>query len=107
MGTEGSIKRLDSAGGRDVRTIQVTTFIGGVATTVDMQVLALSDAQGNPISFASSEILQRRVAREARIHTEILLKILKAVDSRQDYTRAEILEMVNDDEPSLEGDDES
>lgn len=67
MGTESSLKRLDSAGGRDVRTIEVTTLIQGVPTVVEMQVIALSDERGNVINdFATYnlQVEQLKVMRE-------------------------------------------
>jgi hypothetical protein len=36
--------------GKKVRTIEVTTYINGVETTVEMQVLALADDRGNVIN---------------------------------------------------------
>jgi hypothetical protein len=64
---ESSIKRLDSTGGRDVRTIEVTTLIQGVPTVVEMQVIALSDGRGNVIdTFATYnlQVEQLQVMRE-------------------------------------------
>lgn len=65
--SESSIKRLDSAGGRDVRTIEVTTLIQGVPTVVEMQVIALADGLGNVIdSFATYnlQVEQLKLMRE-------------------------------------------
>jgi len=43
---ESSVQLLAEGTGPEIRTLDVTTMIDGVATTVKMQVLAIAEADG-------------------------------------------------------------
>lgn len=58
--------------GPQVRTIQVTTFVDGVPLTVDMQVIAIADGQGNVIDQFVDYNFQRRVIEELSKIRELL-----------------------------------
>ena len=49
MANEQSIGIAPDSSGKKVRNLEVTTYIAGVPTTVEMQVISISDGQGNTI----------------------------------------------------------
>lgn len=56
--------QTEGESGKLVRTIQVTTLVNGVLTTVDMQVMAIADAQGNVIKDFIDYNWQQQMLRE-------------------------------------------
>lgn len=64
-GQESSVAVFD-VGTAPVRTITVTTYIDGVPTAVNMQVLAIADEAGNVIDDFASYRLQVEQAAELR-----------------------------------------
>ena len=59
MAAESSVPLGTSTGGQAVRNLLVTTLINGVATPVLMQVIAISDQQGNMLDLPrESPLLQ-------------------------------------------------
>lgn len=47
---EQSLAVAPDSTGKKIRNLEITTFIAGVPTSVEMQVVSLSDAQGNTIN---------------------------------------------------------
>lgn len=96
MALEAGVQLAPDSTGKDIRLLQVTTVINGVQTTVYMQVVALADKEGNPISLEPDRELLRDLKREARLQTEVLLRILSACDSSIEITRDELLDEVEE-----------
>ncbi len=92
-GTEGSVQVQPDSTGKKVRTLDVVTFINGVETTVTMQVIAIADEQGRPLSLAKQQETIDLLYAESRMQTEILLRILNGVDHRN-VSRVEMLELL-------------
>lgn len=90
--SESSVAVAPDSTGKAIRNIAVTTAINGVQTTVQMQVIALADGEGNPISLTSDRQLMQNIALEGRLQTEILLRLLKAADPVAETSRDELLE---------------
>jgi hypothetical protein len=65
MATEGAVS-VYSIGTEPVRIVKVTTLVNGVPTTVDMQVLAIADEQGNIINRFADYSLQQQMVNELR-----------------------------------------
>lgn len=59
--------------GKQIRNLLVTTLINGVPTQVYMQVLAISDSDGNLIDFSRMEAFQRETIRELKAIKTILM----------------------------------
>lgn len=98
MGTESSVKRADTTGGKDIRTVEVTAYINGVLTTVEMQVVAIADDQGNPFPLMTIKELMEEGQLEKRVHTEILLEILNAVsEDDEEYERDDFIALIEKD----------
>lgn len=95
-GTEGKVQVAPDSTGSKIRTLEVTTYVNGVATVVEMQVVAIADELGNPISLSSAEDKLDRLYLEARFQSEVLLRILNGVDQQQKTTRDEILEALKE-----------
>jgi len=64
--------------GPQVRTIEVTTFVDGVPLTVEMQVVAIADSDGNVIDEFMDYNWQRRVIDELAALREMLCTRLGA-----------------------------
>ena len=58
------------------RTITVTTFVDGVPTPVQMQVVALSDANGIIIDPSPDRMWQRELLAEMRILRQLVAQFL-------------------------------
>lgn len=97
MGQEGQVQLQPDSTGKGVRTLEVTTYINGVATTVEMQVVALADEQGRPLSLTSQKETLELLYAESRLQTEILLRMLAGIDHEK-LTRAEMLELIEQSE---------
>lgn len=65
-GSDSQVVHTPDSTGAGIRTIDVTTYINGVPTTVKMQVLAIADEAGNVIKDFSSYNLQLAQLREAQ-----------------------------------------
>jgi hypothetical protein len=72
-GSESQVQVQPDSSGKKVRTIEVTTILSGVATVVEMQVLAIADENGNTINEFIDYKWQLAVLNE-------LKKIRRAVD---------------------------
>jgi hypothetical protein len=58
---------------QQVRNIQVTTLINGVPTTVLMQVIALADQYGNPVSYDEGTLYPLHIQLLADIRRELMI----------------------------------
>lgn len=97
MGQESQVQVAPDSTGKSVRTLEVTTYVNGVATVVEMQVVALADDQGRPLSLTSQKETLELLYAESRLQTEILLRILAGIDHEK-LTRAEMLELIEQSE---------
>lgn len=93
MATESAVQVAPDSTGKQIRTIEVTTYINGAATTVEMQVVAIADEQGRPLSLTSQKETLDLLYAESRLQTEILLRMLAGIDHEK-TTRAEMLELI-------------
>ena len=64
--------------GPQVRTIQVTTYVDGVPLTVDLQVIAIADSDGNVIDTFMDYNWQRRVIDELAALRQVMCDRLGA-----------------------------
>jgi hypothetical protein len=70
--TEGFVELPPDSTGKSVRTLQVTTLINNVPTVVYMEVMAVSDANGNVIvDMATGNQMDRILAELRRIRIGI------------------------------------
>lgn len=101
-GTESKVQVAPDSTGSKIRTLEVTTYVNGVASVVEMQVVAIADELGNPISLSSAEDKLDRLYLEARFQSEVLLRILNGVDQQQKTTREELLEAIEENDSEQE-----
>lgn len=73
MSVESDVQLLHEGTGPKVRTLTITTLIDGVATDVEMQVVAVSDSDGHVWDDTSA--WQEEVLAELRTISERLLLI--------------------------------
>jgi hypothetical protein len=66
MTTENQITHAPDSTGKSVRTLEITTLVNGVPTTVQMQVIAIADEGGNVIRDFANYNLQLMQIAEAR-----------------------------------------
>lgn len=65
--------------GKSLRTLSVVTFVAGVETTVQMQVLSIADSAGNVIdSFVDYEF-QGELVRQTRLNGKRLNRLLECM----------------------------
>lgn len=64
MSDESSVPIQQTTGGREVRTLQLTTIVDGVLKTVETQVVAIADANGNPLDDLVDVTWQRELLAE-------------------------------------------
>jgi hypothetical protein len=69
---EQTVTVLNQGSGKNVRTIELTTLINGVVTTVEMQVLAIADGQGNIIDDFAGYRFQLAIIHELKEIKELL-----------------------------------
>jgi acyl-coenzyme A synthetase/AMP-(fatty) acid ligase len=103
--TESQVQVQPDSSGKKVRTIEVTTYINGVPTVVEMQVVAIADELGNPISLAPAEETQDALLFEARLQTEILIAVAEGITHRK-LERADYIQMLNE-QPDFEQESDS
>jgi hypothetical protein len=78
MAKETQAQIPPNSSGPKVRTLEVTTYIDGVATTVEMQVVAIADNDGNVIDEFMDYNWQRRVIDELAALRQVLCDRLGA-----------------------------
>lgn len=66
--------------GKKLRTIEVTTIIAGVVTTVEMEVLSVSDDQGNVIKEFIDYPWQDEMLSEIKMIRIGIARLLDALD---------------------------
>lgn len=66
MATEAELQVPPDSTGQKARIMQVLTMINGVLTTVFMQVVSLSDENGNPISYGDQVEINSMMLDELR-----------------------------------------
>ena len=68
IGASDDIIQLPTDGsGRKLRTIDVTTMVNGVATSVQMEVLSVADSSGNVIDDFADYKMNQAILRELRM----------------------------------------
>lgn len=95
-GTESSVQLAAGLTGLKARTLEVTTYVGGVAVVTEQQVISIADENGQPIFLAPSEDWQFELLREMKLQTLLLLRINEGI-SHQHLNRQELLDLLNDD----------
>lgn len=89
--------------GNKIRNLQLVILqADGTTATVQMQVIALADAEGNPISLIPDRELLREIRRENRLQTDVLLRILDACEPGKNVDRDTVSEEM-DEQDDLEG----
>lgn len=73
-GTESQVG-VNTGGLAKVRTLEVTTFVGGVETVVEMQVVSIADENGNPLPLRARADQLEILVRESKRQTAILLEL--------------------------------
>lgn len=97
------IQVAPNGSGPQVLGIKGVAYVNGVATDVHIQGVALIDSAGNPVEIGSQPELLRLLLMEARLQTEISLRILAAIDQRAALSRQELIEAIAEgDQPEME-----
>jgi hypothetical protein len=103
---EGYVQVAADGSGKKVRNLQLDVLQSdGSTATVYMQVIAIADREGNPISLEPDRLLLRDIRREGRIQTEVLLRLLAACEPGKDVDREDIVDEL-DKQTDLEGEEQ-
>lgn len=100
-GENAAVLQPDSTG-KAIRLLDVVTYINGVLTTVEMQVVAIADAGGNPLSLDPVRTATEDTARECRMQTELLIKIVNAL-THENINRNDVLALLEEGSDREEG----
>jgi hypothetical protein len=89
--------------GKKVRNLQLTLLeADGTIATVQMQVVALADVEGNPISLQTDRELLRALHLESRLQTDILLRILAACEPGKEIDREMVIDELIDEQEAVD-----
>lgn len=71
MGTEAAVS-VPNTGTAPVRVLQVTTLVGGVAQTADMQVISIADPSGAVLFDPSTELSMMQTLQQIASDMQLL-----------------------------------
>lgn len=94
--TEAYSQILPDSTGKKIRLIEITTYVGGVPTTVEMETMVSVDGDGRPIDFNQILASLNAMKREGEMQTEILLMILAAVGNGRAPSREEVAALIDE-----------
>lgn len=75
-----------------------SALVNGVPTDVHIQGVVLLDDAGNPVPFRDIKQTLDDLVAEARLHTEILLRVLRSI-GHEDLAREELIEQMGAEFP--------
>ena len=104
MADASYVQVAPDSSGKKIRNLQLEVLqADGTFATVQMQVITIADAEGRPISLIPDRELLRELRKELRLHTDILLRVLEAVNPDEHLTREEVVsELDEQDETEAE-----
>jgi hypothetical protein len=107
MAANEATVQVNSGGGPKVRNLELLVQQSdGTLTTVYMQVVSIADSDGNLISLRPAEEQRDKLLQESRIQTELLMRILAAIEPGEETSREEILQEIGND-PALDEEKET
>jgi len=105
MANESYVGVAVDGAGKKIRNISVDRVQSdGTVQTVQMQVVGITDPEGNLITVETERTLLRSIYREQRVQTELLMKLLVAIDASKEVDRESIEFELDDQLGDVEGD---